>query len=629
VLDKAGDLLDTAGNAAKNAFVKAAEYVNPEAKGKIGPAFDAIMNKARELPETEFKAFGDNVNDLVHGMDEAGQAHFGKFQPSESEALVKDVPVQNVRQSVGQVADGIDQQLGIIKQRLDSGGGGYSNSKAFGSISNSLDQWKSVIADPESTTADILQATRQARRDVDASGIFGRSTDDALTNDLKTAVRAPLRDTLNNPSIWGAEAAGRNADVNKAFSEWLNAGKNAFGDLGKKEWNEIGQKEWAADPAKIRNLFTGDQLAKETKLQHLNDYIDKSKAYLDEIKKSAGNAGAVVPGGSDLEDLLKTLTAQKQAAQAYAPISALERALPRGGGESVGGLGVLGYGAHALGLSVPGAGAVTAAYAGLKNPVQTMRMFAKIAGAAEKTQSLINSGVRKVFSSQPARNAVIASLRGLTVKSANGASAGSDYAKQAANISQLAADTGRQMKNLSENTSELTNAAPNTSLSAQATAVRALQVLTQNIIKNPAISMLPAENKDWKPNDTQLQAWNELHQAIVDPPSYLQRIANGTADPTIWPKLQQAYPAWTAAVQQATIDHITSHPKLELDPTQALAASMILGAPVSPTVAPEQVSFQQQYYQAMAGAPAMKPRAKGLDKIDLGSRSAPGHQRSK
>jgi hypothetical protein len=637
VLEKAGNVLDTAGNGLKNAFVKASEFVNPELRGKIGPAVDAAISEAKPLENEGFTDFANNADKAVKAMDEASQAQFDQFHPQEVEQALKDVPVSQVLGTAEQpglrnVADGIEQDLGRISQRF--GGETGPGMRPFKDVANAFDTFKAAISDPEATANDLHQATVDMRRAVDKAGVNAVREDGGLLADLKQSVRDPLRDALNSPEMFGAAAAQRNEAVNKAFTNMLNSGKNVFGDLGKKEWNEFSQKGWVADPAKVRNLFSGDPLTKQMKLGHLNDYLDDAKTYLDEIKKSAGAAGQVVPGGSDLEDLLKTLTEQRRAAQAYAPISAIEGRFNAGGGEGLGGLGVLGYGAHALGLSVPGAGAVAAGYGLLKNPVNAARMYAKIAGAAAATRDVVNSGVRKIFSSTPIRAAVTGTvnnaLRGLTFTSPNGAPSGQDFAKQAKHISELAADPGRQMDNLSKNTADLSEAAPNTSLSMQSAAVRALTVLRGALPQNPSPSMLPSENKDWKPNDTQLQAWNDLHQAVLDPASYLKRMQDGTADPNVWASLQTVYPKWTAQVQQSTIAHLTSHPKLELDPTQALHASLILGAPVSPTVAPDQVAFQQQQYaQAMAGAPATKPRAKGLDKLDLGARSAPGHQRSK
>jgi hypothetical protein len=79
---------------------------------------------------------------------------------------------------------------------------------------------------------------------------------------------------------------------------------------------------------------------------------------------------------------------------------------------------------------------------------------------------------------------------------------------------------------------------------------------------------------------------------------------------------------------------LISKSKVELDTPQKNAASMILGHPVSPTVAPEQVEFQQSLYAIPEAPPGGsigpgKVRSKGLDKLDLAQRTAPGHQPSR
>jgi hypothetical protein len=158
--------------------------------------------------------------------------------------------------------------------------------------------------------------------------------------------------------------------------------------------------------------------------------------------------------------------------------------------------------------------------------------------------------------------------------------------------------------------------------------IKGLQELFNALPKNPAPSPLPSENKDWKPPPDQLSAWNSMHEAILKPSTFLDACADGTASPAVWGALQRVYPQWTASVQSATMKHLASHPDLALTTAQKLCTSMILGSPISPTVAPDQVAFQQSLYSAQAQAPAgglhRRPTQHGMDKLDLGTRSELG-----
>jgi hypothetical protein len=650
VIARAGKMLDTLQGKAREAFVKAVETANPEVRGLVNPAIDAGLAGAEKTSNASAEEFAKVINSAKDGVDDLTNAHFGEYQPKEFEKGLADIPTSQVlgaeagtpgTKGLLAVQAGIDQDLGVIQQRLEKSGSGYAGGKAFDNIAEANDRFKVEISKPGATANDLQKATLQFRRDVDASGIWGRSTDAALSDDLKKAVRNPLMDALSNPDMWGKEMADRNAAINKTFTTMLNAKANALGDLGRGELNDVGKKEFNIDPAKLRNALNGDPLANKARLQHLDDYIQAAKDYVAEAGKSASNAGAPIPGGDDLHALLESAVAKRRAASAVQPLVDLQKNLATSQRWGFGALGVaptVGMAAHLAGAGPAGVIAAGGLGAMVRAPVKAIQMYAKISGTAAAARDAIGSGVRKMFATAE-RRAVLTGLvsnaiRGRSVQSANGAASGSDFAKQAKHIGELAADPGRLQQNLQDNTGRLASVAPNTAMAALTTSVRGINLLNAAIPRNPAPSSLASENKDWKPNGSDLDQWNDLHGAILNPPSFLTKLADGTASPQVWQALQQVYPAWTAELQKSVTDHLASHPKLELDNTQKLAASMVMGSPISPTVAPDQIAFQQAIYappppQAPAGGAPKKPTQGGLAKLDLGSRSMAGHQRSK
>jgi hypothetical protein len=645
VIRAAGKALDSAQEKAFGLWSKGVEALNPEAAGLVRPTREAIEAGAGKVQNNAAEAISDAVNGARDKISDVNSAHFGDYQPKEAEKLLSDTPMAQVLGSqpgtpegfpgLLKVKAGIDQSMGIIDQNL-KGAASYTDKGAFNKISNVLDQYSSDITGAKSA-ADLQKATVIARRGIDQSGLWSSGMDQRLAADLNEGVRKPLMDALNNPDLWGAEMAGRNQAFNSAYTAYLNTGKQALSDLGKGALNDVGQKEFAIDAAKLRNAMNGDPLANKAKLANLADHLDAAKNLVKEVGTSAANAGAQIPGGDDLKALLDSAVAQKTAAQKGAAINELQKALSTSQRWGFGALGVAptaGYAAHALGASNPVAAVVLGLAASLRAPVKAMQMYAKVAGTAAKARDLIGTGVRKIFNSEPAKAAIIGTvsnaIRGKGFQSEAGASAGNNFARQSKHIAELAADTGRLQDNLQANTGRLASVAPNTALAAQTAAVRAVTALNAALPRNAAPSMLQSENAAWEPNATQLAAWNNLHAAVLNPQSYLQKVAAGTATPEVWQTLQQVYPQWTAEVQKSMTDQLASKPKAAMTTSQKLAVSTILGTPVSPTVSPDQVAFQQSMFAAPAGGPATPhPTQQGLSKLDLGSRSMSGHQRSK
>jgi hypothetical protein len=534
-----------------------------------------------------------------------------------------------------------------IGNSLDSmpGAGG-----ALGEVKDAFSKWQRVLSDPSSTAAEIHAATLEMKQATGDSGIYrvlrnqfieGTPAWDAAKA-IEQRVFAPLKQAMLDESIWGTEQAGRNAALDVAARQKINAAKQVAKDFGAHELDlDSGKNELYLKAARIRGAFTGDPLANQEKLGHLNDYIDAAKNYLHEVQSSAGAAGAVAPGGKDLEALLDSVTAQRNKAAAYDPINRLlkaSRSQPPLGIGAMGAGPVAGLVAHAAGAGLPGAAAIGAVVGAARAPVKAMQMFAQVSGAAATAKNLIGSSVRAILANNPARvavtGAVVNALRGRTVRDSSGGGSNT-FARQAKNISDLASNQEAQVQALAQNTSRLAGVAPNTTMAMHQTGIAALQELWAGLPKNPAPSPLASENKDWKPPPDQLSAWNALHSAILKPQTFLDACVDGTASPVVWQSLQRVYPQWTAEVASATMKHLTSHPDLALTTAQKLCTSMILGSPISPTVAPDQVAFQQSMYQAQAqgqapagGAPR-HPTQHGMDKLDIGQRSALGGSRSK
>ena len=519
---------------------------------------------------------------------------------------------------------------------------------ALGVAKDAFSKMSKVMVNPESTAADLHAAALEFKQAIGDSGIYRILRNPLLEGtpqwDIAKAIEqrvwVPMKDAMLDETIWGSEQAGRNSAFDAAARQKINAAKQVAKDFGAHELDlDSGKNELYLKPSKIRGAFNGDSLQNGEKLQHLNEYIDAAKNYIKEVQADAGTAGAIPPGGKDLEALLDSVTAQRNAAKAYEPVSDLLRLSRQQApwGLGAGGAAPLaGYAAHALGGGAGVVAPVVAGVAALRAPVKAMQMYAKISGAAAAAQDAIASGVKRIFNSPIGRTeitaAAVSALRGRTIRDDAG-NGSSTFERQQKNISKLAADDEAQVQALSQNTARLSGVAPTTTLALHMVGLAALQELNAKLPRNPSPSVIPSENKDWKPPPDQLSAWNALHSALLKPTSFLDACADGTASPVVWQSLCKVYPKWCEGVQSAAIDQIAEHPGLTLTTGQKLCTSMILGSPVSPTVSPSLVASQQSMYAAQvqpsAGGMPKKQTQHGMDKLDLGKRSAIGSERNR
>jgi hypothetical protein len=646
VLETASDAADALKAKLGNAAEKVAEKIYPEARGKFRPAMRAMVSGETEgITDAEKTSLAGGVNKLMESLGDVSEKHEAFFRPKEAAKNLQEVAAGPVRASLEQFKDQINEQMGEIQNKINSGV--YHEVGEFKSIKSDLTHFEGALANPNATVPELHEAALTFKQALGNSGIHeemnGRAPE-ALRAiaDIKSNIWGPAKNLMRNESVWGAQGTA-NEELDTVTRRLINSQSQVAKDVGAYEKDlDTGKKTLYIKPSKVGMMFTGDPLANQEKIEHLGDLIDSAKAYIERVQTSAGTAGSVIPGGDDLSALLETLTAQREHAQATGAVTQLERAISRttGRGPLEASL-IPGLVAHAAGLGIPGVGLVAAAAGLAHNPVRAMQMFAKIAKASETARDVIGSGVRKIFATAPARAAltgeVSSAIRGRTIQSFAGAASGQDFQRQSKHITEMAQDQQRQMDSLSANTSRLSEVAPQTTLSTHGAAIRGIQVLFQALPKNPSPSLLQSENKDYSPPDSELVAWYDLHAGVLNPPRFVTQVADGTASPVTWAAIRQVYPSWAEELQQQTIDHLTNHPKLELDQAQKSAVSMIVGTPISPTVSPDQMAFQQGMYQNQAPPMAMpggmpkqhRPSQHGMDKIDLGPRSALGPQSRK
>jgi hypothetical protein len=635
VISKADEVLGSVGDKFKTGFTTLSDKVNQLEPGTTAAAWDALFSGAKRPGAKVASDIAEGIDQVGDLLTNAGKAHETGFRRQEAVRNLADVHATQIEPHLSALSNRIDQALGTAEQQF-----GQDAKYLIKPIAEAKTMLDSVINDVTATVSDKHAALLDFKRDV-GSTLFAKrggvltDKEAALKSLLTGDVWGAAADNLKSPQVWGPAQAGRNAALDAVTRQKINAAKQVAKDFGATELDlDSGERELYTKPSRILAALKADPLTSQEKLQHLGEYMDAVKNYMDQVKVSARTAGAEVPGGSELHDLLEHLTAQRAAGQSYAPVTELikqARTQPPLGLGAAGAAPLAGYAAHALGAGSGVVAPVVAAVAALRSPVKAMQAFSTISKTAAAARGSIGTAVRKVFASGPASAAVVSAaltpLRGRTMQSVTGQASGQDFQRQAKHITALAADQDRQADALAKNTSAISGVAPLTTQAMHQAAVQGLNVLAANVPRNPAPSLIPSENKDWEPSQDQIDKWNDIHNAILKPNSYLDKLADGTATQEAWAALQQAYPAWTREVSSQAMQHLVTHPKLELDEGQKLTASMLLGGPVSPSVAPEQVAFQQ-----MAFVPAPKPNQghgarrrpsqHGLDKLNVGERSS-------
>lgn len=173
-------------------------------------------------------------------------------------------------------------------------------------------------------------------------------------------------------------------------------------------------------------------------------------------------------------------------------------------------------------------------------------------------------------------------------------------------------------------TQPLSEIAPNTAKSAAATMNRAHQFLESKLIPKSPTAML--DPKTSTPSRSQLATFNRYLGAVEDPLGVLRNVKNGTISHEEIEALKTVYPKMYADMQS----HIMSHLAEQKDPSKIpyknkIALSTFMGMPLTRQLTNMGAANPQQAQQQQTGK---RSRSKGLDKIDIATRSETPFQRN-
>lgn len=143
-------------------------------------------------------------------------------------------------------------------------------------------------------------------------------------------------------------------------------------------------------------------------------------------------------------------------------------------------------------------------------------------------------------------------------------------------------------------------------------------------------SKLPPQATDFfgkkeDPSSAQVEHFNRYYSIIQDPMSALDQVKNGMIVPETTETLQNVYPKLFIHMKQNLMDSITKQKTIPYQTRQSI--SMFLGEPMEKALVPQAILANQTVLHKgpAQGAPQngqMKPRAKGLDKMNRSGRLA-------
>lgn len=201
-------------------------------------------------------------------------------------------------------------------------------------------------------------------------------------------------------------------------------------------------------------------------------------------------------------------------------------------------------------------------------------------------------------------------------------------------LASLASNPTLLTDRLAKGVDGIRDAAPDVSAAMQMKATTAVQFLHSKMPKNPAAAktMNPAI-REWRPSDVQMSKFERYVEAVENPMSVLEDLAQGQLSREGVESLQVCYPKMYEDVVAQVTENVATLEK-QLPYSQRLQLSILLDVPVEASTEPAFVADMQQRLAGVQAAAQQQEaqqqasmRKAGFDKMGLGSRHATDTER--
>jgi hypothetical protein len=444
-------------------------------------------------------------------------------------------------------------------------------------------------------------AADQAKRVLGAARTYFEPT--MLRNAGKAEIRAVadalgeryerLQRMLESPKLWG-RAGEAQAAINAPWSTSIR-NKEFAEYFGKRVETEAwGKKTLEADDAKVGAYIRG--LLSPTKDRHhaaLRGWLDAmgktAKAAQEHYALVGGRGDAAATLQAALGRVEKTLAQTTDATTLANQYRAIVRA------ETEGAAGVLGAGALVGGVVGGAPGAVVGALGSvLARPGTLIRQRAAIEALARRSAASVEGRASRWLAGAaeaPSRWAARAAAQVPPIEER--------YERQRKRIADAQAQPAAALAVVEDATREVTEAAPAVGLAVQRQAAHAASYLARTM----PVGIADRRGRE-QPPPSEAARWLRRLDAIRDPRSVATALRDGSLGPEQVEAFAAAYPRRYAALQTQLLGELDDLADRGREPDFAsrLRLSMLLGAPIEPTAAPEMIAAWQSTY-----APAPEP----------------------
>jgi len=248
---------------------------------------------------------------------------------------------------------------------------------------------------------------------------------------------------------------------------------------------------------------------------------------------------------------------------------------------------------------------------------------------------MVSSGIRKILSSEAvnvgkrAGQAVL--ISGIGSQEELDA-ARKQLAKDSKTLTAYNENPSAMSHALAMNTAGLAEHAPQHAAAVASVAVRANQVLSAALPRNPSPpSPLGPGHDSWAPSDSQVLAYSQIRRAVLSPPStVLGDWKNGTQSVAAYQAFCQVHQELDAFIAHKALLEAAKDQKLVLDIGQMFVLSQLCHMPITPQLSVASIAANQAVFNAQPAPPAGgapkgtrgAPRAAGLDKLHVSDDTA-------
>lgn len=536
----------------------------------------------------------------------------------------------------GKIARSVQKSAEAMRAEPELYSSGYA-----GSLEKIVDGLRRDLT-PESTPADLFNRLKTLRKQVDELIPYGKDTlgmglsERNAANELK-GLRSTIKGALTDEHVWGS-AGVREEAYNDATSQYILAKKEFQKKFMTKSQTRTGGISYEVDPVKVNGWFNSMADPRgQLRTRAVDQYIEASKALLDEIEKSHSATNVVGFDRSAVESVINKsgeITADARRGQTATELyKHLQGVQILGSGPVTPGVELA---QRAAGMILPGY--VTSTINASLNVAKTAASVPKAVGVLAALERISQSVSRKIDSAAKALTESTSLSRASGVARQE-ASAGvakifsqgprealKNHEMHAEEVLGAAGNPEKFQAVLTDQAAGMQEHAPQTAQALNVASARALAFLASKLPPTPKPGPLSAP---LQPSPSQIATYNRYRDAVENPTGILRQAAAGTLTPEAVEAVRTVYPQLMDKIVAAAM---LSAAGKELPYRARLMLYMLAGHDVDGSMTPQAIMANQAIWMRASMKPQGQPQGRAprsnAGKMTTGDRYLTDFQRS-